>query len=466
MRGRSHTAIYSLFVLTPALLVFVLLQLGPEPLALPGHPLTVEAAPAVTPVAATPAASGFSLGLLTLQLAVILLAARLFGAVARRLGQPAVIGEMLAGIGLGPSLLGAVMPDMNAALFPAPSLGFLDALSQLGVLLFLFVVGLHVDTASLRRQQGTALIASHASIAAPFALGAALAHWLFPRYAAPGVSFTTFALFLGVAMSITAFPVLARILEERRLLHTPIGALALACAAVDDVTAWVLLAAVVSLVHSGGALQPLLITVGGTLCFALVMFRVVGPLLDRWATRHADTPQLPASAMSLLLIVVLLAALTTDALGIHALFGAFVAGTIIPRTHALADRVARQLGDLLVVLLLPLFFAYTGLRTDFRGMAELDALLVLAAILAVAIVGKVGGTALAARSSGQSWSDATLLGVLMNTRGLMELVVLNVGLDLGVLSPSLFAMMVIMALVTTMMTVPAMGLFARRLHGA
>ena len=427
---------YGLLVLTPAVIITWLLQNGPTPIATAAvGELARSAAADVTSSVAQPS-STFALGQLVLQLIVVLVAARGCGVLAKRLGQPAVIGEMFAGIALGPSILGAWLPAVSAQVFPAGSLAFLNALSQVGVLLFLFVVGLHVDLSALRRQSGTAVIASHASIAAPFTMGVALAHLLFPVFAPAGIPFTAFALFVGVAMSVTAFPVLARILEERHLLDTPIGSLAVACAAVDDVTAWILLTVVVAIVKSAGLSAELLTTLGGTAAFLAIMFGVVRPLLHRWNARlshAAPSASVSVSPLSLLIILALLAALVTESVGIHALFGAFVAGTVVPRGHGLADRTARQLGDLLVVLLLPLFFAYTGLRTDLRAITGVSELGALAAVLAVAIAGKVGGTAIAARSSGQDWHSATTLGILMNTRGLMELVVLNIGLDLGVL---------------------------------
>jgi Kef-type K+ transport system membrane component KefB len=458
---RTSPVLYIALVGVPVLIIAALLQFGSTAFMLPAEVLT-SAAPAAAEISESAAASPatFSLGRLVLQLVVILTAARLFGMGAKAIGQPAVIGEMLAGIALGPSLLGSLAPELATQLFPTSSLTALNGLSQLGVLLFLFIVGLHVDVPALRRQRSTAVVASHASIAAPFTLGVALALYLFPRYAPAGVAFSAFALFIGVAMSVTAFPVLARILEERGLLNTPIGTLAVACAAVDDVTAWMLLAAVVALVQSDGAIPSLLQALAGTVVFVLLMFRVVRPLLERFATGEKAS-RVPTATLSLLLIMALLAALGTEAIGIHALFGAFVAGTIVPRDNAFADRVANQFGDLLVVMLLPLFFAYTGLRTDFTMIIGASAWWPLFGILAVAIVGKVGGTTLAARASGQSWHAASTLGVLMNTRGLMELVVLNIGLDLGVLSPPLFAMMVIMALITTTMTVPSLVLLDR-----
>lgn len=461
---RRSPLLYAVMVLAPAVFIAGVLQFGP--VVFPSLDLATHTA--VTGVAAASPASppaspvAFTLTRLVLQLVVILLAVRAVGIIAKRLGQPSVIGEMVAGILLGPSVFGAVAPSVFTQLFPAASLPILNSLAQLGVMLFLFVVGLHVDLGALRRQGSTALMASHASIAAPFSMGVALALWLYPRFAPVGVPFAAFALFIGVAMSITAFPVLARILEERRLLGTPIGTLAVACAAVDDVTAWMLLAMVIAIVKAGSVGTTLVVALGGTALFLVVMLRFVRPWLERIVPAESDGPRLPTSAISVMILVALLSATITELLGVHALFGAFIAGAVMPRTRAFGERASEQLSDLLVVLLLPLFFAYTGLRTSFTFGTAAANLLPLLAILAVAIIGKVGGTAVAARASGQTWRDAGVLGVLMNTRGLMELVVLNLGLDLGVLSPSLFALMVIMALVTTMMTVPALSLVERR----
>ncbi|MBY0489509.1 MAG: cation:proton antiporter [Gemmatimonadaceae bacterium] len=460
---RRSPALYALMVLAPVLFIVGVLQFGPVVFpSLGAASTTASAAPTAAPAGAPSGPAAFNLTRLVLQLVVILLAVRVVGLVAKRLGQPSVIGEMVAGILLGPSVFGALAPAAFAQLFPAASLPMLNSLAQLGVMLFLFVVGLHVDLGALHRQGSTALVASHASIAAPFSMGVALALWLYPHFAPSGVPFAAFALFIGVAMSITAFPVLARILEERHLLGTPIGTLAVACAAVDDVTAWMLLAIVVAIVKAGSVGSALALSLGGTVLFLLLMLRVVRPWLERLVPTAPDGERLPTSAIAVMVLVALVSAAVTEAIGVHALFGAFIAGAVMPRGRAFGERAAAQLSDLLVVLLLPLFFAYTGLRTAFVFDGVGATLVPLAMILAVAIIGKVGGTAVAARASGQSWRDAGMLGILMNTRGLMELVVLNIGLDLGVLSPALFAMMVIMALVTTMMTVPALSLMERR----
>jgi Kef-type K+ transport system membrane component KefB len=421
-----------------------------------GLPIVDAASLAAVPRPAD-AADGLRLELLVAQLLVVLLAARVGGLVSRRLGQPGVIGEMLAGILLGPSILGAWLPTAHATLFPADSLGPLNALSQLGVLLFLFLVGVQLELHTLRRHAGTALLASHASIAAPFVLGSMLAIWLYPRFAPSGVPFAPFALFLGAAMSVTAFPVLARILEERKLTNTTLGTLAIASAAVDDVSAWTLLAIVVALTREGMGVA-LVFTVVGSALYVVVMLRLLRPWLARALPRLAPGARVPGGTLLLVLVLFLGSALVTDQLGIHALFGAFFAGTILPREGGVPQALVRQFGGPVGVVLLPLVFAYSGLRTHIDLLDAGDGWLVTAAIVAVAIVGKLGGTALAARIAGSGWREATALGVLMNTRGLMALVILNMGLDLGVLSPALFAMMVVMALVTTVMTAPLLSL--------
>lgn len=461
MSTKRATAVhYLLLVGIPASILALVLWLGPDQQSTlaaltPSVDSTVVTAAAVS----TPApAANVQVGLLVAQLLAVLLAARAAGYLLERIGQPRVIGEMLAGILLGPSILGTLLPSVSTALFPVTSLGFLSALSQLGVLMFLFLVGLHLDIGSLRRQAGAAVIASHASIIAPLTMGVILAVWLYPRVAPPDVAFAPFALFVGAAMSVTAFPVLARILEDKGLTRTPLGGLAIACAAVDDVTAWCLLAAVVALVRADGVGGTLVFTLGGSLLFVVLMLRAVRPALSRLAQRPLVNGQVDASTMGIVIVTVLSSALVTEWLGIHALFGAFLAGVVMPRAHGFPQIVAGRLSDLLVILLLPLFFAYTGLRTHFDLIAAGDGWMITIAVLVVAVAGKVGGTAFAARLSGQSWRDASGLGVLMNTRGLMELVVLHMGLDLGVITPALFAMMVVMALVTTVMTSPALAL--------
>lgn len=395
---------------------------------------------------------------LLIQLILIVAMARLFGVIARRLGQPPVIGEIAAGIVLGPSLLGWLAPGVSGFLFPAASLPTLQLLSQIGVLLFMFVVGVELEPAYLRGKAQTAIAVSHFSIVFPFVLGVALSLGLYRSYAPPGVPFHAFALFCGIAMSITAFPVLARILEERHLTHTPLGAAAIACAAVDDVTAWSILAFVVAITTAGGAIATLAAIAGLSLVFALLMLCAVRPLLQRTLNSEGVVESLSKEKMAVVLVVLLASALATEIIGIHALFGAFLAGAIMPVGGEFRALVRERLESLTAVLLLPLFFAYTGLRTQIGLLDSAWSWLICLVVILVATTGKLGGTVVAARWTGLSWRDAVALGSLMNTRGLMELIALNVGYDLGILTPEIFAMLVLMALVTTAMTGPLLSL--------
>jgi Kef-type K+ transport system membrane component KefB len=395
---------------------------------------------------------------LILQLIIIVLATRAFGTVAHRLGQPAVIGEISAGVLLGPSLLGWTMPRAGGFLFPDESMPILQLLSQIGVLLFMFIVGVELEPSYLRGKARAAIAVSHLSIIIPFTLGVALSLALFTRYAPPGVPFHAFALFFGIAMSITAFPVLARILEERHLTHTPLGSTAITCAAVDDVTAWSILAFVVAITTAGGAVQTLLAIVALSVIFVLVMIFIGRPLLQRVLNPDKVGDRLSKERIAIVLAVLLSSALVTEIIGIHALFGAFVAGAIMPVGGTLRAVLRDRLESISSVFLLPLFFVYTGLRTQIGLLGDLVSWATCLAIIAVATIGKLGGTVLAARWTGLPWRDSVALGALMNTRGLMELVALNVGYDLGILTPEIFAMMVLMALVTTATTGPLLSL--------
>lgn len=395
-----------------------------------------------------------SLATLIVQIAVVLVAARGVGWIFRRIHQPQVMGEMVAGILLGPSLLGWVAPGVSAALFPPDSLGFLSALSQVGLLLFMFLIGLELDPKLLRGRGHAALVTSHVSIVAPFFLGSALALYLYPRLSDDSVTFTGFALFMGAAMSITAFPVLARILTERNLLRSRVGAITLACAAVDDVTAWCILAGVIALVRAADVQIPLWLTLAGSATYIGVMLFGARPALRRLEAYYHSRGRLTQDMMALVLLLVLASAWATEWLGIHALFGAFALGAIMPKDRGFVHDLTERLEDVTVVFLLPLFFAFTGLRTSIGLVSGVEMWGYTLLIVAVAVVGKFGGSTLAARVTGLSWREAGALGVLMNTRGLMELVILNIGLEIGVISPALFAMMVLMALVTTFMTTP------------
>jgi Kef-type K+ transport system membrane component KefB len=392
---------------------------------------------------------------LVLQIAVIIAVSTAIAVVFQKMRQPKVIGEMFAGIMLGPSLLGWVAPNMSAALFPPSSLGFLSALSQVGAVIYMFLVGLAINPRALRDHGHTAVLASHMSIIAPFVMGAGLAVFLYPRFSDSSVSFPGFGLFMGSAMSITAFPVLARILNTRGMLGTKLGSLAIACAAVDDVTGWCILAYIVLSVrtHQEAALS-LWFTIGGLIVFVGLMLSVVRRFLTHFEARFKKDGQLSENMLALLMLIVLLSAVTTERLGLHLLFGSFLAGAIMPKDKKFVSSILEKFETTTIVLLLPLYFAFTGLRTSIQLIDGFAMWTVCIAIIVVAILGKVGGSMLAARVSGNDWRESAALGILMNTRGLMGLVILNIGLDIGIISPVLFSMMVVMALATTFMTAP------------
>ena len=396
------------------------------------------------------------LSILLLQVIAIIVAARLMGLLLHKIGQPAVIGEMIAGIMLGPSLLGALFPAVQSFLFPASSLGLLKTLSQLGVILFMFVVGLDLNLGHLRLKAQTAVLVSHASIMAPFSLGIALSLLIYRSFATPHISFTAFALFMGVAMSITAFPVLARIIEERGLTKTWLGTTAIACAAVDDVTAWCMLAIVVAITKAGG-LASSVTTIVLTLVFIGVMLFLLKPWAERLAERVGND-LIGKRIVTLVLVIVFTSSLFTELIGIHALFGAFLAGVIMPSHEGLRSFLRERLETFSASFLLPLFFAFTGLRTQIGLLDDWQSWLMCVAVIGVAIAGKLGGSMIAARWTGMNWQESFLVGALMNTRGLVELIVLNLGYDLGILPAKIFGMMVLMALVTTFMTGPLLWL--------
>jgi Kef-type K+ transport system membrane component KefB len=384
-------------------------------------------------------------------LVAILIAARLLGSLFRRLHQPPVIGEVIAGIVLGPSLLGRLAPEAYAFLLPPAVAPYLGVLAQVGVILFMFVIGLELDPRLLRNRTHATIAISHAGIVAPFLFGSSLALLLYPRLSSADVPFTAFALFLGVSMSVTAFPVLARILTDRGIHRTRLGVIALTCAAIDDVTAWCLLAFVVGVVQAslGGALA----TVGWTAAYIAVMFALVRPLALRLVRRH-DAQGLTQGVLSAMTVALLLSALATEFIGIHALFGAFLLGAILPNDSRIVREMRERIEGIVLALFLPAFFAFTGMRTQIGLVSGLENWILCGAIILVASLGKFGGSFATARATGLSWRDSAAVGILMNTRGLMELIVLNIGLDLGVLSPTLFAMLVVMAVVTTVATTP------------
>jgi len=387
-----------------------------------------------------------------LALIVIILSARLLGAIFKKIHQPEVIGEVIAGIALGPSLLGRILPAASKFILPPTVSPYLYIISSVGVILYMFLVGVELDTQLLRRRTHASVAISHASIITPFLLGSALALWLYPRYATQDVPFGVFALFMGISMSVTAFPVLARILTDSGMHKTKMGTIALACAAVDDVTAWCLFALVVSIAVA----KPgrVLLTIGLTIVFIAFIFKFVQPAMKWLVRKQLRERRTTQGTMVIVFAALLLSALATDAIGIHALFGAFLLGTMIPHDSALARDVTSKINDLVLVLLLPAFFAYTGLRTQIGLVSGSEQWLACGLIILVASLGKFGGSSIAARISGISWRQSAALGILMNTRGLMELIVLNVALDLGAITPVLFAMLVLMAIVTTVATTP------------
>jgi len=398
------------------------------------------------------------LPLLLLQLIVIVVAARLCGALAQKVGQTAVIGEMVAGILLGPSLLGWIWPGLSGFIFPAPSLDNLRLLSQVGICLFMFIVGMELELDHLKGRARTAVVVSNVSILFPFLMGMACALSLFPSYASPNTRLLPFALFLGISLSITAFPVLARILEERGLMKTALGSTAIACAATGDVTAWAALAVVVAVAkaHSLGSVALTLVLV---VVFVAFMLLWVKPRMPRWMGNAVIQEGAPGAGIVAGAMVFLFAsALVTQIIGIHALFGSFLAGVVMPPHGEFRDFLKVRLEHFTSSFLLPLFFAFIGLRTHLDALGDLSAWLVCAGLILVATLGKLGGATLSARLTGVDWADSFALGALMNTRGLIELVALNIGYDLGILSAPIFTMLVIMALVTTGMTAPLLSL--------
>ncbi|PSB15389.1 sodium:proton antiporter [Phormidesmis priestleyi ULC007] len=392
-----------------------------------------------------------------IQVLMIIGLSRLMGLAFRRIKQPLVIGEIVAGIMLGPSFFGAIAPDAAAALFTPETIPYLGVLSQIGLIFFMFLIGLELDPKYLKNGLDTAVLISHVSILVPFSLGTLLALLLYPQVSNDSVAFTAFALFLGAAMSITAFPVLARILTENNLQNSRLGTLALTCAAVDDVTAWCLLALAIAVTRTNsmaGALPTMIQSV-----IYIGLMATLGRKLLGYLTSYYDrTQKLNQTVVALIYMGVVISALITELIGIHLIFGAFLFGAVMPKHQGLTRELAEKTEDFVLTFLLPIFFAYSGLQTQI-GLLNSPILWALCLlVVAVAIVGKYAGTYVAARVSGIDKRESSALAWLMNTRGLTELIVLNIGLSLGVISPLLFTMLVIMALVTTFMTSPLLEL--------
>ena len=397
------------------------------------------------------------LAILLAQIITIILVARVFGWIFKKIGQPSVIGEIIAGIVLGPSLLGLYFPEFSSTLFPVESLGNLKFLSQIGLILFMFVIGMELDLKVLKNKANEAVVISHASIVIPFALGIGLSYFVYNQFAPEGVTFLSFSLFMGIALSITAFPVLARIVQERGIHKTKLGAIVITCAAADDITAWCILAVVIAIVKAGTFVSSLYIIMLAVL-YVLAMIFIVKPFLKRIGDLYGSKDTIIKPVVAIFFLVLILSSYATEVIGIHALFGAFMAGAIMPDVPKFRTIFIEKVEDVALILLLPLFFVFTGLKTEIGLLNDPYLWKVTGFIILVAVVGKFLGSALAAKFVGQSWRDSLTIGALMNTRGLMELIVLNIGLELNVLTPEVFTMMVIMALVTTFMTGPALDL--------
>ena len=464
--------LYFLVVAVMGLGIFFILQAGNQ---LPS-PISTESIAHITPHLAGAGNSSISasvasslrdnandpLSRLFLQLFVVIAVSYLVGWIFTRCGQPAVVGEMMAGVLLGPSVFGLLAPHAFQFVFATSSLGALMLFSQIGVCLFMFAVGMEMDVGELRQKAHTAVAVSHSSIIVTFFLGVLLALFVYGHLAQPGASFTGFGLFMGISMSITAFPVLVRILQDRGLLKTPLGRTATACAAVGDVTAWSVLAFVLAIARAtsvGGAAFSL----GLLFLFVAFMLFVIKPNLPRWLGQSAlERPDPSKAVLAVVIGVVLVSALSTQLIGIRALFGAFLAGIAMPTAGGFRDKLVVRVENLSSVLLLPVFFAFSGLRTQIGLLNGAQDWLICLLIIAVATAGKLGGSALAARLTGMKWRESLQLGALMNTRGLMELIALNIGYDMGILSQRIFTMLVIMALVTTVMTGPLLTFFERK----
>jgi Kef-type K+ transport system membrane component KefB len=394
-------------------------------------------------------------------LVIVIAVARFFGLIFRKFGQPSVMGEVLGGIVLGPSVVGFFFPQFTTSVFHPEAMVFLRHVAEIGITLYLFVMGLEIDLPRLRQSARSAVLISQFSIVLPFVLGLVLAHYLYEIYAPTGIKELEFSLFIGVSLSITAFPVLARILADSPLHKTRLGDLALTCAAIDDITAWCLVAVVTGVMKSsmGGAGMTIALTV----IYIVAMVLVVRPWIEKILPRLEKTSErLPQALLAFAVLGALGSATLTELIGIHAFFGAFLFGAIIPHDSLIARDTSARLNDFVAILFLPAFFALTGVKTQIGLISSAQDWIFCAAIIALAIFGKFGGAFIASLVSGNSRKDSTILGLLMNTRGLVELIVLNIGLSIGILTPTLFTMLVIMALVTTFMTGPLLRLVSRR----
>lgn len=397
------------------------------------------------------------ISILLVQIIIIIIFSRILGLTIGKLGQPIVIGEIIAGIILGPSFLGSIYPETFNFIFPKSSLNNLQLFSQFGLVLFMFIIGMEIDTKLVRKKINSAVIISFTGIIFPYFLGIILSYFIYTSFAMPGVNFTTFALFIGIAMSITAFPVLARIIHEKGLTKTPLGIMAITCAATDDITAWLIFAAIIAIAQAGTAISAVVV-IAIVFLFIILMFFIVQPILKRIGSVYISSENLSKTVIAFIFLILFISAFFTEGIGIHALFGAFIAGVVVPKNQIFKKLMINKIEDISTVVLLPLFFAYSGLRTQIGSLNTPYLWGVCGIVILIAIIGKLGGVLIAARLVGNSWRDSISMGILMNTRGLMELIVLNIGYDLGILSPEIFSIMVIMALTTTFMAGPFLNL--------
>ena len=450
---KRHLKLYPLIVLPLIAATFFLLWQGKQ----------LESNTLLSKIESTTSQNHFTesakhpLSIMLLQIVVILSVARIVGYVFSRIGQQTVIGEITAGIILGPSLLGWLIPGIFSFLFPPSSLPNLQLLSQIGLVLFMFIIGMELDINTLKSRASEAILVSHVSIVFPYFLGVGLAYFLFTNYAPNNISFVAFALFMGIAMSITAFPVLARILKERNITKTEAGSMAILSAAIGDVSAWCILPFVIAIARAGD-ISNAWFSILLTIAYVLVMLFAVRPGLNKLSERFFAKGNLHSTFTAIVFLILLASAYAAEVIGIHALFGAFLAGAIMPNNFSLRNLFTERIEDVSTFLLMPLFFAFTGLRTQIGLLNDTHLWFICSVIILLAVAGKLIGSAFASKLVGYSLKDSLSIGVLMNTRGLMELIVLNIGYDLGILKPEIFTIMVFMALATTFMTAPALNL--------
>ena len=397
------------------------------------------------------------MAILLLQILTIIFTSRTFGFLFNKIGQPTVIGEIVAGLFLGPSFVGSWFPEFNTFLFPKASLGNLEFLSHIGLILFMFVIGMELDLKLIKERAADATVISHLGIVIPFGCGVATSYFIYTEFCPPTVSFLSFSLFMGIALSIAAFPVLARIMHERNLTKTKFGVFVITCAAIDDITAWCVLAVVIAIVKAGSftsSIFTILLAIG----YLFAMIKLVQPFLKKIGQVYSNKESLSMNVVAVIFGILLISSFASEIIGIQALFGAFIAGIIMPPSINFRRLLIEKMESVSMGLLMPLFFVFTGLRTQIGLLNDSHLWGTCFILIGVAIAGKFGGTTLITKLSGHSWKDSLSLGVLMNTRGLIQLVVLNIGYDLGIISPQIFAMMVIMALFTTFMTGPSLDL--------